>query len=68
MNRPAEPVSFNYADTWIGDTVEKFLESSDYEFECSKIVGRRFENVDDHAEYIRNGGCSKIIEALAALR
>jgi hypothetical protein len=46
-------------------TVERFLESADYEFECSKIVGRKFENVADHACYVRGGGCSKIIEALA---
>jgi hypothetical protein len=46
--------------------IERFLESADYEFECSKIVGRKFENAADHACYLRNGGCSKIIEALAA--
>jgi len=45
--------------------LERFLESADYEFECSKIVGRKFENVADHARYLRSGGCSKIIEALA---
>lgn len=45
--------------------VEKFLESSDYEFECSDIVGRKFEDVNDHANYLKEGGCSKIIEALA---
>ena len=45
--------------------IECFLKSSDFEFECSKIVGRKFENVDDHAGYLRAGGCSKIIEALA---
>ncbi len=45
--------------------IEKYLESADYEFECSNIVGRKFENVADHAEYLRGGGCSKIIEALA---
>jgi hypothetical protein len=45
---------------------EKFLESSDYEFECAKIVGRKFENVADHAAYVGAGGCAKIIEALAA--
>jgi len=27
------------------------LESADYEFECSKIVGRTFENVADHSAY-----------------
>jgi hypothetical protein len=46
-------------------TIERYLESADYEFECSKIVGRRFENIGDHAGYLREGGCSKIMEALA---
>ncbi len=46
--------------------IERYLESADYEFECSKIVGRKFENVAEHASYLRDGGCSKIIEALAA--
>ena len=45
--------------------IDRFLESADYEFECAKIVGRTFENVADHAGYLRDGGCSKIIEALA---
>lgn len=45
---------------------DRFLKSADYAFECSKIVGRKFENAADHAAYLRAGGCSKIIEALAA--
>ena len=65
MKRPVELDGLNYSGTWVNDTIEKFLESSEYEFECSKIIGREFESVDDHAEYLRNGGCSKIIEALA---
>jgi hypothetical protein len=44
--------------------IDRFVESADYEFECSKIVGRRFENIGDHASYLRAGGCSKIIAAL----
>lgn len=48
------------------DVIEKFLQCSDYEFECSAIVGRRFENVGEHASYLRDGGCSAIIEVLAA--
>jgi hypothetical protein len=47
-------------------TIDRFLESSGSKFECSEIVGRRFENVGDHAGYLRDGGCSQIIEALAA--
>jgi len=48
------------------DAIGRFIKCTDFEFECSKIVGRRFEDVDDHAAYLRDGGCSKIIEALAA--
>jgi Putative redox-active protein (C_GCAxxG_C_C) len=47
--------------------IERFMECTDYEFECSNIVGRKFEGVRDHAEYLRNGGCSELIEALAAV-
>ena len=48
------------------EAIDRFIHSTDFEFECSKIVGRKFENVNDHAGYVRDGGCSKIIEALAA--
>jgi len=48
------------------EIIEKaFLPNSDYEFECSKIVGRKFVNIEDHTCFLREGGCSKIIEALA---
>jgi hypothetical protein len=47
------------------DAIDKFIKCTDYEFQCSKIVGRRFDNIDDHATYLRDGGCSKIIEVLA---
>ena len=46
--------------------VERFLKCTDYSFECSEIVGRKFEDVHDHAEYVRNGGCSELIDELAA--
>ncbi len=48
------------------ETIDTFVESSDYEFECSEIVGRKFEDIADHASYVRDGGCSEIIEALAS--
>ena len=51
----------------IADTIDRFLKNaSDFEFECSAIVGRRFENVSDHAGYLRDGGCSEILDVLAA--
>jgi len=48
-----------------GAVVDSFLKLTDYEFECAKIAGRKFEHVADHACYLREGGCSKIIQALA---
>jgi hypothetical protein len=49
------------------EEMESFLASADYEFECASIVGRKFADVADHANYVREGGCAKIIAALAAL-
>lgn len=46
--------------------VERFMRCADYEFECSRICGRKFGSVGDHAGFVRDGGCSKIIEVLAA--
>ncbi|MGD2049992.1 MAG: C-GCAxxG-C-C family (seleno)protein [Chloroflexota bacterium] len=45
--------------------IDRFVECTDCEFECAEIVGRKFEGIDDHAAYVRDGGCSEIIEALA---
>jgi hypothetical protein len=45
--------------------IERYLKSTNYEFECNKVVGRMFENVSDHGEYIHNGGCVEIINTLA---
>jgi len=47
------------------DAIENFLKCTDYKFECSEIVERKFENISDHAAYLHAGGCSKIIEVLA---
>ena len=48
------------------EAIDRFLQSSDGEFECAIIAGRKFENVTDHAAYLRAGGCARIIETLAA--
>jgi len=49
-----------------GDLIDRFMKSTDFKFECSEIAGRRFDNIGDHAGYLHEGGCSEIIEALAA--
>jgi C_GCAxxG_C_C family probable redox protein len=46
--------------------VDRFVKCTGQRFECSRIAGRQFEGVDDHARHVRDGGCSDIIEALAS--
>ena len=58
--------NIKYSPPRAEEAIERFLESADFEFECSKIAGRRFAGIDDHASYLHAGGCSGIIEALAA--
>ncbi|MBN1320504.1 MAG: C_GCAxxG_C_C family protein [Thermoleophilia bacterium] len=47
--------------------LERFLKCTGGEIRCSKIVGRLFDGVADHAAFIRDGGCAEIIETLVAL-
>jgi hypothetical protein len=46
--------------------IDRFLNNTDQKFQCSEIVGRKFEDIDDHAGYLHDGGCSELIDALAA--
>ncbi len=54
-----------YKAPYASDAIERFIKCTDYEFECSKIVGRKFESIGDHASYLREGGCSEIFKVLA---
>jgi hypothetical protein len=66
MNISKEGGKIKFKDASVLDVIDRFIKCADYEFECSKIVGRKFENIDDHSSYLREGGCSEIIEVLAA--
>ncbi len=44
-----------------------FFEETGYKMECWKICGQRFKTINDHTEFIKNGGCNKLINALAQL-
>ena len=67
MNRVKEgtgDVEFNSPEAT--EAIDRFVQSTEGEFECAKIAGRKFATVNDHAAYLRAGGCARIIEALAA--
>jgi hypothetical protein len=61
-----EGKKIGYKDSRTQDVIERFLKETEFKFECSEIVGRKFEDVDDHAAYLEGGGCSELIEVLAA--
>lgn len=42
-----------------------FYETTDFEMQCSKITGKSFNTIDEHTEFIENGGCEKLINVLA---
>ena len=35
--------------------IKIFHETTDYEMECQKICGKRFNTIDEHTEFIKNG-------------
>lgn len=45
--------------------LKPFLKETNGEMNCSQICGRTFETLQDHSEFLKNGGCSKLIETLA---
>jgi C_GCAxxG_C_C family probable redox protein len=45
--------------------VAEFKKATDGEFFCHKICGRHFTSVAEHAEFIKKGGCDKLIDLLA---
>lgn len=47
------------------DTLKAFYAATGNEILCRKISGRCFETIDDHSEFIKNGGCEKLINVLA---
>jgi len=49
------------------ETLETFHTATDYEMLCDKISGKCFKTVEYHTEFIKNGGCDKLINVLAQL-
>jgi hypothetical protein len=48
------------------DTIGRLPKGTGHELECAEIAGRKFESIGDHAGYLRDGGCARVLDALAA--
>ncbi len=47
------------------NTMRAFYSVAGDEMLCSKLCGKKFNSIDEHTEFIKNGGCGELIEALA---
>jgi len=61
----SEKADFDLKQPHLTRVVDRFLKASEYRFECSEIVGRKFEDLNDHSGYLRGGGCAALLETLS---
>ncbi len=47
------------------ETIVAFEEETGNKYLCSEITGINFNSIDEHTEYIKNGGCSRLTDILA---
>ena len=52
----------------VKEILNAFYEQTGSEMLCRKICGKKFQTLDEHTEYLKNGGCTKLIEALSSLK
>ncbi|NNC86303.1 MAG: hypothetical protein HKN75_09485, partial [Bacteroidia bacterium] len=48
--------------------LKAFKAETNSEMLCHKITGQKFDNLDEHSEFIKNGGCKKLIDILSLNR
>jgi hypothetical protein len=60
------PGKSGYSNPNTKEIVSAFKAETGSEFLCSKISGQRFKTIGDHTEFVKNGGCEKLINLLAA--
>lgn len=65
MNKLREGAEIGLEDPGVSHVMERFVNCTGHKFECSKIVGRKFESLSDHSSYLRAGGCAELVEVLA---
>lgn len=58
---------YSLSDPDLEKIKEIFFAETDYKIECSKICGMQFRTIDEHSYFIKNGGCSRLIELLGSL-
>ncbi|MCK4889582.1 MAG: C-GCAxxG-C-C family protein [Candidatus Aminicenantes bacterium] len=59
---------YTLSDTVLEKIIKTFYDETDFEMECNKICGRKFNSIKEHTDFIQEGGCDKLINVLASTR
>ncbi len=59
------PKKMVYQNREAKQVVKAFLNETGSKILCHEICGRRFDTLDEHTDYIQNGGCEKLVNAMA---
>lgn len=60
------PEQSGYSNSTSKEILETFYGVTDSKMLCHKISGKHFKTIEEHAEFIQNGGCHKLIKELAS--
>ncbi len=56
---------YSLSDPVTEEILNQFYEVTDYKMECREICGQHFTTIDEHTEFIKNGGCKKLIDVMS---
>ncbi len=59
---------YSLSDPATEKILKKFYKETDYEMECQNICKQKFNSLEEHSEFIRTGGCEKLMKVLADIQ
>lgn len=60
-DNPGKPVHSNMNAS---NVLFTFDDATQSKYKCSEICGKKFSTVEEHSDFIRNGGCNELMDAL----
>ena len=60
-----QPGKSGYSNPRAEEILHAFYDATDSEILCTEVSGQHFKTAGDHSEFIKAGGCDKIINVLA---
>ncbi len=57
---------YTLSDPILANMLKTFYEETGFKMECKNITESSFGTIKNHSEFIKNGGCSKLIDIIAS--